>query len=482
MLDEADSLLDMGFRDDIEDIITYLPPSPVRQTFLFSATVSKAIQQIAEQTLSENHAFINCVTQDDSPVHMHIKQFHTVLPSASHQMAHLLRLLAHEQLTNPGSSKTIVFLPTTKMTQLFSTLLREMKSVLPAGKNTSIYEIHSKKTMEGRTRTSADFRADKSGCSVLVSSDVSARGVDYPGVTRIIQVGIPSSPDQYVHRVGRTGRAGSAGRQGRGDLILLPWEMDFVTWHLKGIPLKPLTVAELERQVGDLAKQLDQDPRAYFQEFGSKETVARPAPQMHSSHSFGVVGRRSMAPTGPNLFKTPYVRTAEEIATRAEELRSNMDSVAVEETFMSMLGYFIPRANELRTNKETVLEGLKDWAKESGGLDHPPYVSQEMLNKLGFSSRRGSGGGGGGGGGRGGGGGSRFGLRRRSDEESGGRYGDRSGGDRSGGDRGWMGINRGRAQADWRSREDRVQQMVQMANQGQHWMKRGRVRKDDDNF
>ena len=246
--------------------------------------------------------------------------------------------------------------------------------------------------------------------------------------------------------------------------------------------MKPLTVAELERQVGDLAKQLDQDPWAYFQEFGSKETVARPAPQMHSSHSFGVVGRRSMAPTGPNLFKTPYLRTAEEIATRAEELRSNMDSVAVEETFMSMLGYFIPRANELRTNKETVLEGLKDWAKESGGLDHPPYVSQEMLNKLGFSSRRGSGGGGGGGGGRGGGGGSRFGLRRRSDEESGGRYGDRSGGDRSGGDRGWMGINRGRAQADWRSREDRVQQMVQMANQGQHWMKRGRVRKDDDNF
>ena len=78
MLDEADSLLDMGFRDDIEDIIMYLPPSPVRQTFLFSATVSKAIQHIAEQTLSENHAFINCVTQDDSPVHMHIKQFHKI--------------------------------------------------------------------------------------------------------------------------------------------------------------------------------------------------------------------------------------------------------------------------------------------------------------------------------------------------------------------------------------------------------------------
>ena len=66
MLDEADSLLDMGFRDDIEDIITYLPPSPVRQTFLFSATVSKAIQQIAEQTLSENHAFINCERRFDA--------------------------------------------------------------------------------------------------------------------------------------------------------------------------------------------------------------------------------------------------------------------------------------------------------------------------------------------------------------------------------------------------------------------------------
>ena len=459
----------MGFRDDIEDIISYLPPSPERQTFLFSATVSKAIQQIAEATLSENHAFINCVTQDDSPVHMHIKQYHTVLPSPSHQMAHLLRLLAHEQLTNPGSSKTIIFLPTTKMTQLFSTLLREMKDVMPAGKNTSIYEIHSKKTMEGRTRTSADFRADRSGCSVLVSSDVSARGVDYPGVTRIIQVGIPSTTEQYVHRVGRTGRAGTAGRQGRGDLVLLPWEMDFVTWQLKGMPLKPLTVTELERQVGELANKLDQDPKAYFQEFGfgTNEAAPRSAPRM--PHGFGVIGKRSLAPTGPSLFKTPYLRTAEQIAARAEQLRSDMDAYAVEETFMSLLGYFVPRAHELRVNREAVLEGLKAWAIEAGGLTNPPYVSNDMLQKLGISMR----GGGGGGNSEG----RRFGLRRRSDDGAGRDGSDRGGRDRGGGDR--SGVDRGRAQADWRGREERVQQMVRSAFNGQSWMKRGRGRRDD---
>ncbi|KAF8340912.1 P-loop containing nucleoside triphosphate hydrolase protein [Amanita rubescens] len=376
VLDEADSLLDMGFRDDIEEILTYLPPKKERQTFLFSATVSPAIQQVARASLDSNHKFINCVTEDDVPVHTKVKQYHTVLPSAADQLPHVIRLLAHEQLTNPGSSKTIVFLPTTKQTQLFTSLLREMKGALPAGNHTQIYEMHSKRTMATRQTTP--------GCSILVTSDVSARGVDYPGVTRVIQVGIPATTDQYVHRVGRTGRAGAAGRQGRGDLVLLPWEMDFVTWELKTMPLKPVTVSELDRQMTELAEELDANPQTYFSTYGPKvEEVAQE--HWQNQRGFGAIGRvRSRAPFGPELFTTPYTRIAKDIEGRTETLRDEIDEEAIDETFMAMLGFYSARSTELRMDRQAVLEVCKQWAVQAGGMTSPPMVSPSMMQKLGI--------------------------------------------------------------------------------------------------
>ncbi|KAF8067692.1 P-loop containing nucleoside triphosphate hydrolase protein, partial [Lyophyllum atratum] len=240
-------------RSDIDAIKELLPPVAERQIFLFSATVSKAIQEVAEQSRAPNHEFINCVTSDTSPVDAHVKRYYTVLPNAKDQIPHTLRLIAHDQLLNSGSTKAIIFLPTMKMTQLFATAIREMsRSVLPAGRNTNVYEIHSKKAMESRTRASSSFRNDTSGASILVTSDVSARGVDYPGVTHVIQVGIPGSTEQYVHRVRK--------HPGRGDLILLLWEMGLVKQRLSAVPLKPLTTQELE----ELAKAFDNDPSAFF--------------------------------------------------------------------------------------------------------------------------------------------------------------------------------------------------------------------------
>ena len=475
----------MGFRDDIEDIITYLPPKPERQTFLFSATVSNAIQQIARATLDSNHRFINCVTEDDAPVHTKVKQYHTVLPSPADQLPHIVRLLAHEQLTNPGSSKTIVFLPTTKQTQLFASHLREMKRVLPSGINTKIYEIHSRRTMASRQSTSADFRADDTGCSILVSSDVSARGVDYPGVTRVIQVGIPPTADQYVHRVGRTGRAGAAGRQGRGDLVLLPWEMDFVTWQLKSMPLKPVTAAELERQMHELTEEYDADPQAYFDAHGPKKEHSSSLQAQRGA--FGLVGRKSTVPSGPRLFTTPYMPASQEIEKRAESLREKAEDEVIDETFMSMLGYYIGRTAELRMDKHGVLEGCKQWAVEGGGLKRPPHVSDTMLQRLGvskpssFSSRSSS----------------QYRIRdvqssygssgsygNRSSYGSSGSYGNRSSygqgsyGQRSsyGGRNGSFGnrdgIDRGRAQADWRGKERSIGRTERNSREGTSWLSR----------
>ena len=88
----------------------------------------------------------------------------------------------------------MIFLNTTKQTQLFATLLRELsKTTLPA--RPRIYEIHSKRTQSSRTAASSAFRRDRSGAAILVTSEVSARGVDYPEVTRVIQVGSPVSTE-----------------------------------------------------------------------------------------------------------------------------------------------------------------------------------------------------------------------------------------------------------------------------------------------
>ena len=363
----------MGFRDDIDAIMSYLPPQTERQTFLFSATVSRTVRQIAKELLPRDYKFIDVVPETDSPVHAHIPQYHTVLSSASQQIPHLLRLLAHDQLINPGKSKVLLFLPTTRMTQLFTTLTRELsKTVLPAGPHTKVYEIHSKRTQDSRAAASDAFRADKSGASILVSSDVSARGVDYPGVTRVIQVGIPAATEQYIHRVGRTGRGGSTG--GRGDLVLLPWEIGFLSWQLNEVPLKPVTSDELARQVQDLAAQFDADPKAAFQDVPIKARDAHGRPVRGAPRIYD-------APLSPRV-------SSEGINDSIATLLEHIDEEAVKETFASLLGYYIPKSPELRVQKGNILAGCRSWATEACGLATPPYVSDGFLQKMGLNDGR----------------------------------------------------------------------------------------------
>ncbi|EPQ53699.1 DEAD-domain-containing protein [Gloeophyllum trabeum ATCC 11539] len=352
ILDECDTLLDMGFRDDLDAIVEALPPTPERQTLLFSATINRAVQQTARRLLAKDFISIDTVSADDSPVHAHIPQYHTVLPSAKEQLPHLLRLIAHDQLANPGKSKIMVFCSTTKHTKLLTSQLLDLKAGLPV-KEMKIYEIHSRKDQGVRTRTSDAFRKDTSPSSILVSSDVSARGVDYPGVTRVIQLGIPSSTDQYVHRVGRTGRAGS---RGRGDLVLLPWEVGFVSWQLTEISLKPVTTTELESQVLALAEKHDADPNAFVAD----------------------------APVRPEAFRNPLVPLIKNIPAHVQEVQRHVDTNEVEETFASVLGYYASRDGDLRVSKSVILEGLKDWATQACGLGVPPFLTDSFLAKLGY--------------------------------------------------------------------------------------------------
>ncbi|KAJ8076843.1 hypothetical protein PM082_001266 [Marasmius tenuissimus] len=372
IFDEADTMLEIGFRDDIEAIMEHLPPTPERQTFLFSATLSSKVRDIARKHLAKDHTYIDCIKEEDSPVHADIPQYHTVVPSASEQIPHLLRLIAHDQLTHPGSSKVIVFLPTTKMTQLFATVLTQFgRSILPAGNKTQVLEIHSKRPQHTRSKVSEWFRNDKSGASVLVTSDVSARGVDYPGVTRVIQIGIPSSREQYIHRVGRTGR-GSKAIQGRGDFVLLPWEVGFVSWQLTDIPIRPITVTELKSQLSSLAEKHDESPDSYV-----PRSTSPPTRPYGRTQKFAIT-----------KFQAPYTPLLEEFERLPTEVGGQLDSEAIRETFLSLVGYYCSKSTELRVSTNVILDGCKSWTKEALAQDEAPHVSPLLLAKLGIADHQ----------------------------------------------------------------------------------------------
>ncbi|KAF6757598.1 RNA helicase [Ephemerocybe angulata] len=352
ILDEADTLLDMGFREDIEEIMRVLPSNATRQTFLFSATVSKGIQQIAHTHLAPNHRFVNCVSQDTSEVHDHIDQFHTVLPSPKDQLPHIMRLLMQDQLQHGDRSKVVLFLPTTKMTMLMSSAMHGLsRKVLPG--RTDVFELHSKRTMGSRTKAAEMFRRTTRP-SILVTSDVSARGVDYPGVTRVIQIGLPKSADQYVHRVGRTGRGSS--KVGRGDLVLLDWEAEYVRRQYSHLPLKPLSAATF---AAELQAAVDAAAHAKLQ-------------AVH-----------------PELQNTVE-----------EYLAKEVDEEAVGESMMSMIGFYAGLASGMRMDVDGIAGALQKWSTEGMGLERAPYVGAAFLSKLGGGRGGFSRGGGGSRGGR----------------------------------------------------------------------------------
>jgi ATP-dependent RNA helicase MSS116 len=119
--------------------------------------------------------------------------------------------------------KIVIFLPTTKLVDFFFELLDSGLGLL------GVSRLHSRMSQSARQRTSQNFRSTLQP-SILVTTDVSSRGVDYPDVTLVVQYGSPSSEDTYIHRLGRTGRAG---RQGRGVQVVLPFERRVVS-KLKG--------------------------------------------------------------------------------------------------------------------------------------------------------------------------------------------------------------------------------------------------------
>lgn len=191
VLDEADEMLNMGFRDDIETILKGVPEE--RQTVLFSATMPKPILEITKQY--QNHAELIKVTKKELTVPNIEQYYYEVKPKNKEEV--LSRLL---DIYSP--SRSVVFCNTKKQVDLLTASL--------IGRGYFAAGLHGDLKQAQRDRVMQNFR--KGTTDILVATDVAARGIDVDDIEAVFNYDLPQDDEYYVHRIGRTGRAGRGGK------------------------------------------------------------------------------------------------------------------------------------------------------------------------------------------------------------------------------------------------------------------------------
>lgn len=190
ILDEADRMLDMGFYDDIMQIVSYMPKS--RQTLMFSATLPPKIRQMAKQILN-----------DPAEVNIAISKPNEAIEQGAYICYEGQKLgIVREMFSRPSESKTIIFSSSKlKVKELAHTLKRMKLDVAP---------MHSDLDQEKREQVMLDFKNNK--VRILVATDIVARGIDIEDIGMVINYDVPHDPEDYIHRIGRTARASATGR------------------------------------------------------------------------------------------------------------------------------------------------------------------------------------------------------------------------------------------------------------------------------
>lgn len=349
VLDEADRLLDIGFAPAIADIQSYMP-SPQqkdRQTLMFSATVPKTVIQLVRSTLKPNFKFIRTLDPDENLTHDHVPQ-HVVFGQGLQNQIPIMMELAHGAIEkhkkDPANNmpfKAIVYFGSTAEVSLAFEAFSKMRD--PDAQRSifqphpldpcRLYQMHGKLTQQQRTRESEGFRRAQS--AILFSSDVTARGMDFPNVSHVIQIGLPRSSDDYVHRVGRTGRAG---KSGEGWLILNADERRDIAQKMRnsGVELKEgeLITAKLDMtRAGQVPAHISKMLKCVE------------------------VGVKSV----------PYNVKAS--------------------TYQALLGV-LQQQNAARS-KQSQVDMMNELAQFGWGMQEPPALSSRLIAKIGFNNTRG---------------------------------------------------------------------------------------------
>lgn len=226
VLDEADRILDMGFQRDVDAIIEYLPPSPQRQTLLFSATQTKKVSDLARLSLKDpEYIAVHEASSAATPKTLQQNYVLTPLPEKLNTLWSFL--------LSAKKSKLLIFLSSGKQVRFVYEAFRKMQPGIP------LMHLHGRQKQTARLEVTSRFSSAKHAC--LFATDVVARGLDFPAVDWVMQADCPEDPDTYIHRVGRTARYE---RDGRAVLFLDPNEEEGMLERLaaKKVPIERINV------------------------------------------------------------------------------------------------------------------------------------------------------------------------------------------------------------------------------------------------
>jgi len=191
VLDEADRMLDMGFKEDIEKVTEAVPAD--RQTMMFTATLNRTMEALAMKSLRNPERIAIAVKETTAA---NIEQRLHVADNLGHKQRMLNHLVGSDDVR-----QAIIFSATKRDAD---SLANELK-----GKGHRAAALHGDMTQGARNRTLRDVRQGK--VKLLVATDVAARGIDVSTISHVINFDLPKFAEDYVHRIGRTGRAGASG-------------------------------------------------------------------------------------------------------------------------------------------------------------------------------------------------------------------------------------------------------------------------------
>ena len=246
ILDEADRMLDIGFYDDIMEIISYLPKE--RQTLMFSATFPKEVEKLARQVLRNPAEVKIAVSKPAEGITQSVYILHEEqkLPLLLQITDNRVQSTDNSQFSTLNSqfNKGIIFASSKdKVRDLYHSLRRL---------GVKVAQIHSDLENAERTQTLLNFKNNK--IQLLVATDVVSRGIDIDDIEFVVNYDVPAQPEDYVHRIGRTARAGA---RGEGITFVTPKDKPRLD-KIEKLLEKTIQRSQLPAEIASLAPAIDE--------------------------------------------------------------------------------------------------------------------------------------------------------------------------------------------------------------------------------
>lgn len=351
VLDEADRLLNIGFAEAIAEIQSHMPPlrEKDRQTLMFSATMPKSVVGLVRQTMKPDFKFVRTVDPNEAATHESVPQNVVYLPGLQNQIPAITEIAytatqAHQQdPENNPPFKAMIFYSSVNEVRLAYEILKNLRDPAQRGgffaphplAPCKVLEMSSQLTQSIRERNTQEFR--NSSSAIMVASDVAARGMDFPDVSHVIQVGLPRTSEDYIHRLGRTGRAG---KSGQGWLLLQDDERH-----------------EFRRLISDI----------HAHNINENENLETAKLDMTQPSQLSAEAGKIMQ----------YVETGIKATSMVDKSKA----------YVTILGGMIQ--SPASRSKQSIVDMANDLAKFGWGLQTPPHVSSHWIDKMGFRGTRG---------------------------------------------------------------------------------------------